>query len=69
MQYPLMLRSKWKMPQRFVKKSEVRMSRYLETSTGAQMAQIVVQNGRPSRSSRKQSVRSSFDRTAMGKAI
>ena len=34
-----------------VKNSKVRMSRYLDTSTKAQMAQIMVQHGRPSRSS------------------
>ena len=45
-----------------------RMSRYLDTSTEAQMAQIMVQYGRPSRSSRKESVRSFSGRTIMGKA-
>ena len=35
----------------FVKNSEVRMSRYLDTSTKAQMAQIMVQHGRSSGSS------------------
>ena len=49
--------------------SKVRMSRYLDTSTKAQTAKIIVQNGRPSRSSRKESVRSSFGRTIVGKAI
>ena len=34
-----------------IKKSEVRVSRYLDTSTRAQMAKIMVQHGRPSRSS------------------
>ena len=34
------------------------MSRYLDTSTEAQMAQIMVQYGRSSRSSRKESARS-----------
>ena len=33
------------------KNSEVGMSRYLDTSTKAQVAQIIVQYGRPSRSS------------------
>ena len=33
------------------KKSEVRMSRYLDTSTKIQMAKIMVQHGRPSPSS------------------
>ena len=44
-------RSKWKMHQRYLKKSKVRMSVYLDTSTEAQMAKIVVQYGRPSCSS------------------
>ena len=48
---------------------KVRMSRSLDTSTKAQMAKIMVQYGRPSRSSRKESVRSSFSRTIMGKRI
>ena len=52
-----------------VKNSEVRMSRYLDTSTKAQMAKIMVQYGRPSRSSRKGSVRSSFGTTIVRKAI
>ena len=34
-----------------IKNSEVRMSRYLDTSTKTQMAELVVQYGRPSRSS------------------
>ena len=49
--------------------SKVRMSRYLDMSTETQMAQIMVQYGRPSCSSWKKSVRSSFGRTIMGKAI
>ena len=51
------------------KKSKVRMSRYLDTCTEAQMAKIMVQFGRPSRSSRKESERSSSGRNVMGKAI
>ena len=47
--------------------SKVRMSRYLDTSTEAQKAKSMVQYGRSSRSSRKESVRSSFGRTGMGK--
>ena len=43
--------------------SKVRMSRYLDTSTKTHMAQIIVQHGRPSRSSRANSLRSSFGRT------
>ena len=50
-------------------KSGVRMSRYLDTSTKRQMASIVVQYGRHSRPSRKESVRSPSGRTIMGKAI
>ena len=52
-----------------IENSKVRMSRYLDTSTEAQMAQIMVQYGRPSRSSRKDFVRSSSGRTDMGKTI
>ena len=52
-----------------VKNSEVRMSRYLDTSTTTQMAKIMVQYGRPSRSSWAKFVRSSFGRTVKGKAI
>ena len=50
-------------------KIPVRMSRYLDTSTEAQVAQIMVQYGSPSRFSRKQSGRSPFTRTVVGKAI
>ena len=49
--------------------SKVRMSRHLDTSTKAQMAQIMVQYGRPSRSSWAKSVRPPFGRTIMGKVI
>ena len=45
------------------------MPRHLDTSTITQMAKIMVQYGRSSRSSGAKSVRSSFGRTAMGKAI
>ena len=51
------------------KKNKVRMSRYLDTSTKTQMAEIMVQHGRPSRSSWAKSVRSSFGRTIMWMAI
>ena len=51
------------------KKSEVRMSRYLDASTTTQMDKIVVQHGRSSRSSWTKSARSSFTRTIMGKTI
>ena len=50
-------------------KSEVRMSRHWDTSTTTQVAQIMVQHGRSSRSFWTKSVRSSFGRTVMGKAI
>ena len=49
--------------------SKVRTSRYLDTFTETQMDQIMVQYGRPSCSSWAESVRSSFGRTIMGKAI
>ena len=45
------------------------MCRHLDSSTTTQMAKIMVQYGRPSRSSWTKSVRSSFGRTIMGKAI
>ena len=41
----------------------------LDSSTTTQVAKIMVQYGRPSRSSWAKSVRSSFGRTVMGKAI
>ena len=46
-----------------------RMSRHLDSSNTTQMAKIMVQYGRPSRSSWAKSVRSSFCRTVLGKAI
>ena len=52
-----------------IENSKVGMSRYLDTSTETQMAQIMVQYGRASRSSWTESVRSSFGRTIVGKAI
>ena len=45
------------------------VSRHLDSSTTKQMANIMVQYGRSSRSSWAKSVRSSFGRTVMGKAI
>ena len=63
-QYPLAPRSKWKMHQRFLKKTKVQLPRYVY-----QMAPIMVQYGRPSRSSWAKSVRSFFGRTIMGKSI
>ena len=52
-----------------VENSKVRMSGYLDTSTKTQMAQIMVQYGRPTCSSWTKSVRSSFGRTIMETAI
>ena len=53
-----------------IENSKVRMSRYLDTSTEAQMAEIKVQYGRSSRASRKEFVRHPLaGRTGMGKAI
>ena len=51
------------------KKSKVRMSSYLDTSTETQMAQIMVQYGRSSRFSGTKSVWLSFGGTIMGKGI
>ena len=48
---------------------KIGMSRHLDSSTTTQMAQIMVQCGRPSRSSWTKSVWSSFGRTVMEKAI
>ena len=45
------------------------MSRYLDTSFEAQMVKIMNQYGRSSRSSRKESARSSSGKTIVGKAI
>ena len=68
-QYLLIPRSKWKMLTKFIENSQVGMSRHLDSSTTTQMAKIMVRYGRPSRSSWAKSVRSSFGRTVMGKAI
>ena len=46
-----------------IKKSKVRMSRFVDTSTKTQMAKIMVQYGRPSHSLIAKFVRSSFGRT------
>ena len=51
------------------KMSQIRMSRYLDTSTKAQMAKIMVQYGRSSRSSRKESVRSPSGRPSVEVAM
>ena len=55
-------------PINVIKNSKVRMSRYLDTSTKAQLVKIIV-HGRSGRSSRKESVRSSFGRINIEKAI
>ena len=44
-------------------------STFLDSSTKTQMTELMVQHGRPSRSSRAKCVRSSSGRTIMGKAI
>ena len=48
---------------------KIGVSRHLDSSTTTQMAKIMVQYGRSSRSSWAESVRSSFGRTIMRKAI
>ena len=50
---------------KIIKNSKIGMSRHLDSSTTTQMAKIMVQIGRSSRSSRAESVRSSFGRTVM----
>ena len=55
--------------QKLFKIPKIGVSRHLDSSTTTQMAKIMVQYGRPSRSSWKEFVRSSFGRTFMGKAI
>ena len=54
---------------KLLKKSKIRVSRHLDSSTTTQMAKIMVQYGRSSRSSWAESVQSSSGRTIMGKAI
>ena len=54
---------------KIIENSQFGMSRHVDSSTTTQMAKIMVQYGRPSRSSWAQSVRSSFGRTIVGKAI
>ena len=58
----------WRCSQ-IIENSQIGMSRHFDSSTTTQMAKIMVQYGRPSRSSWAESVRSSFGRTVMGKAI
>ena len=52
-----------------IENSQIGVSRHLDSSTTTQMAKIMVQYGRPSCPSWAESVRSSFVRTIMGKAI
>ena len=52
-----------------IENPRIGMFRHLDSSTTTQMAKIMVQYGRPSRSSWTESVRSSFGRTVMEKAI
>ena len=54
---------------KIIENSQIGMSRHLDSSTKTRMAKIMVQCGRPSRSSWTKSVRSSFDRTVMEKTI
>ena len=49
--------------------SQIGMSRHMDSFTTTHMAKIMVQYGRPSRSSWTKFVRSSFGRTIMGRAI
>ena len=52
-----------------IENSQIGLSRHLDSSTTTQMAKIMVQYGRPSRSSWAESVWSSFGRTILGKEI
>ena len=54
---------------KIIENSKIGMSRHLDPSTTTQMAEIMVQYGRSSRSSWAKSVRSSFGRTVMEKVI
>ena len=54
---------------KIIENSKIGVSRHLDSSTTTQMAKIMVQYGRSSRSSWTKSVWSSFGRTIMGKAI
>ena len=60
---------KWNSLQNYLEFKKIWMSRQMDPSTTTRMSKIMVQYGRPSRSSWKESVRSSFGRTVMGKAI
>ena len=52
-----------------IENSQIGMSRHLDSSTPTQMAKIMVQYGRPSRFSWKESVWSSLSRTVVEKAV
>ena len=52
-----------------IENSKIGVSRHLDSSTTTQMAKIMVQYGRPSRSSWTKSAQSSSGRTTMGKAF
>ena len=67
-QYQCIPKWKWKMLTN-IENSKIGVSRHLDSSTTTLMAKIMVQYGRPSRSSWKEFVRSSFGRTIVGKAI
>ena len=54
---------------KIIENSQTRMSRHLDSSITTQMAIIMVQHGRPSRSSWAKSLWSSFGKTVMGKTI
>ena len=69
MQYLLKPSSKWKMLQNYWKFPKSECPRHLDSSTTTQVAKIMVQYGRPSRSSWTKSVWSSFGRNVMGKAM
>ena len=67
-QYLLTPKWKWKMLTN-CSFSKIGVSRHLDSSTTTQVAKIMVQYGRSSRTSWAKSVWSSFDRTALRKAI
>ena len=62
MQYLLIPRYKWKICFKIIENSQIGMSEYLDTSTKTQMAQIMVQYGRPSCSSWTDSVTTLWER-------
>ena len=54
---------------KIIENSKIGVSRHLDSSTTTQMAQIMVQYGRPTGSSRAKSVWSAFGKTVLGTAI